>query len=207
MDEAAKTKLAELTLDIPAPRISEIVLRTSSYDVLKTWYQAVLGVVPFFEHIPEGWQSRPQTADNRLDPNIRLCFLRVHNAFPYSQVVALFDVAGLERSDQASGLHHMQFRHASLPVLFDRFERLRGAGIRPDTCFNHGPATSFYYADPDGNLVELSASNFDSEAAFLGYFATPAFQKNPAGIRIDPDDYLARHRGGEAQADLVRIPD
>ena len=71
---------------------------------------------------------------------------------------------------------------------------------------NHGPGTSFYYTDPDGNTVELSGPNFDNEAEYLAYFDSEAYRTNIAGIVIDPDEYAARFRRGVAQADLVRIP-
>ena len=40
------------------------------------------------------------------------------------------------------------------------FARLKDLGIEPEFCLNHGVATSFYYADPDQNLVELQVDNF-----------------------------------------------
>ncbi len=196
---------AALTQDLPPPRISEIVLRSSNYDAMKVWYQQALGIKPFMEYVPPDWETRGGRIQEKLDTDVRLCFMRVHNDFPYTQVLALFDVAHLAPSDRASGLHHMQFRNASLEVLLTRYERLRSIGIRPYKSFNHGPATSFYYEDHDGNLVELSASNYPTEAEFLAYFQTPAFRSNPAGIAIDPDDFVGRFRDGMPQADLVRI--
>ena len=40
------------------------------------------------------------------------------------------------------------------------YARLKGLGIEPDACVNHGVTTSLYYADPDGNQVELQVDNF-----------------------------------------------
>jgi len=170
------------------------------------WYQAALSVKPFFEFAPDASQHTPQPED-KLENYARLCFLRLHQDYPYSQVVALFDVAGLLPSATSSGLHHIQLRQNSFPTLLERFDRLRGAGILPYRSFNHGPATSFYYEDPDGNLVEMSAANFEREADFLNYFQTPAFKKNPAGIAIDAADFLRRYRAGEALGSITRIPE
>ena len=61
------------------------------------------------------------------------------------------------------GLDHVQFRHASLGALLDRYEILRDLGIKPHRTMNHGPSTSFYYRDPDGNGVELYRDRPDSE--------------------------------------------
>ncbi|WP_374631359.1 VOC family protein [Ferrovibrio sp.] len=197
----------DLTGDLQAPRISEIVLRSSNYDAMKLWYQAVLGVQPFYEYVPVDWAERAKQPQGRFDTDIRLCFMRVQNQFPYSQVIALFDVPGLQPEQKASGLHHMQLRHDSFATLMQRYGRLRDAGVAPYKSFNHGPATAFYYEDPDGNLVELSAANFETEAAFLGFFQTPAFKKNPAGIPIDGDDFRRRFQAGENLSDITRIPD
>jgi hypothetical protein len=37
----------------------------------------------------------------------------------------------------------------------------------PTRSANHGPFTSFYYRDPDGNRVELSVRNYAAEAETL----------------------------------------
>ena len=100
----------------------------------------------------------------------------------------------------------MQFRYGSLGILVESYERLRNAGVRPFRSANHGPGTSLYYRDPDGNVVELSATNFDTEAEYLAYFDSEAFRRNISGVEIDPDDFAARCRSGVAQRDLVRVP-
>lgn len=188
------------------PRISEIVLRTSRFDAMKAWYQEVLGVTPFYEHLPPDWERRREAQDERLPKDLRLCFMRVAAGYPFGQIVALFDVARLAPSPRASGLHHMQFRHGSLEALFARFERLSAKGILPYQSFNHGPATSFYYEDPDTNLVELSAANFATEGEYIAYMQSDSFKRNPVGVEIDAGAFVGRFRRGEPLADLVRLP-
>jgi len=197
--------LGELTLDLPAPRLSEIVLRTSHYDEMKAWYQAALSVKPIYEYVPPDWDERRSRPQDKLDPEIRLCFLRVHSDYPYTQVISIFDVPNLAPSATSNGLHHLQLRHESIDALLQRYDRLRTAGIVPYKSYNHGPATSFYYEDFDGNLVEFSATNFPTEAGYLAYFQTDAYRKNPGGVPIDPAAWLVRRRGGEALADLTRM--
>jgi hypothetical protein len=102
-------------------------------------------------------------------------------------------------------MHHMQLRHAGLDHLFSRYEALRATGITPMRSFNHGPGTSFYYHDPDGNTVELSAANYVNEADYLAYFKSESYAKNISGIEIDPAEYVARFRAGVPQAELVRF--
>jgi hypothetical protein len=53
MNSAAETeRLLNLNLDLTPMRISEIVLKTMQFEKLKAFYQGVLGVAPFYEHIP-----------------------------------------------------------------------------------------------------------------------------------------------------------
>jgi len=180
--------LANVTRDLPPVRISEIVLGTRRYDEMRAWWQAVLGVDPYLD-------------------NDKFSFRRLHTDYPYTQVLAIFHVPDAQDPVRpACGLHHMQFRHATLSALFDRFERLRAVGIRPTRSMNHGPSTSFYYTDPDGNTAELSGPNFDTEQEYLAYFDSEAYRKNISGIAVDPDEFVARFRGGEPQAELVKIP-
>ncbi|MEO7940862.1 MAG: VOC family protein [Burkholderiaceae bacterium] len=194
-----------VTADLTPPRLSEVVLRTSRYDEMKAWYQQVLGVRPFFEHTPPDWEHQRAQLTERLPTDLRLCFMRIASGYPFGQVVALFDYPGQQPSLQASGLHHMQLRHASLDDLFTRFERLAGIGVHPYKSFNHGPATAFYYQDVDNNMVELSAANFATEQEFVGFMRSPAYAANPAGHAVDPAELVGRWRAGEQAADIVRI--
>lgn len=167
-------------------RISEIVLRTARYREIRDWYQTVLEVDPFMD-------------------TDRVCFRRLHSDYPYTQVLAIFnrpELAGEERS--GAGLDHMQFRCESVAELLQRYERLRARGIVPHRSMNHGPGTSFYYRDPDGNVVELSAANFETEAEYLAYFASDRFKANISGVAVEPDDLLARFRSGVPLEELVR---
>ena len=87
----------------------------------------------------------------------------------------------------------------------DKYELLENLNITPSICFNHGPSTSFYYRDPDDNVVEMSGVNFATHEAYLGYFKSPAFKVKPEGIRVEADDIYKRFRAGESIADLTHI--
>ena len=191
------------TADLAPPRISEIVLKTSRFDVMRDWYQLVLSATRTFEYDVPG--QKPHGDDRAVDFH-RLCFLRIFWQFPYTEVLALFEVPDLCKVERSTGLHHMQFRLGSLDALADRHERLSGFGIEPYKSYNHGPSTSFYYEDPDANLVELSGSNFESEEAYKAFFSSPGFAKNPAGVLIDPAAFIAALRSGADRDELVRLP-
>lgn len=193
-----------LCQELDAVRISEIVLKTSQFGALRQWYVNALGIEPFYENSPE----RTGGEDGKFlrASDVHLCFIRLHLDFPYTQVLAIFEVPDLKSGGTAeAGLHHMQFRNSSLDQLFERYDLLKSAGILPHRAANHGPGTSFYYFDPDGNNVEFSGANFDTEAEYLAYFTSESYRNNPSGIEIDADAYIARYRGGMPKADLVRI--
>ena len=193
------------TADLSPPRLSEIVLKTSRYAEMKAWYEDALGVRAYFEHVPPHWEQQRKTLSERLPLDLKLCFIREAHAYPYSQVVALFDYPDLQAEARASGLHHMQFRNATLEDLLRRYERLAAIGVRPYRTFNHGPAMSFYYDDVDGNLVEFSAANYATEAGYLEFFRSPAFAANPVGVAVDAGELLARMKRGETIDTLGRI--
>lgn len=193
-----------LCRDLDTVRISEIVLKTSQFGTLRKWYVDALGIEPFYENSPE----RTGGADGKFlrASDVRLCFFRLHLDYPYTQVLAIFEVPDLRSGGTTeAGLHHMQLRNSSLDQLFTRYDLLKSVGILPHRAANHGPGTSFYYFDPDGNNVEFSGANFDTEAEYLAYFASESYRRNPSGIEIDADAYIARYRGGTPKAELVRI--
>lgn len=193
-----------VTEDLLPPRLSEVVLRTSRYDEMKAWYQHVLGVKPYFEHTPTDWETRREQLNEKLPTELRLCFMRIASGYPFGQVVALFDYPRLNPSESASGLHHMQLRHGDIESLFTRYERLASVGILPYRSFNHGPSTSFYYQDVDGNMAELSAANFQDESGYLAFLKSPAYAANPVGFAVDPAELSRRWRGGESAWDIAQ---
>jgi hypothetical protein len=69
---------------------------------------------------------------------------------------------------------------------------------------NHGPTTSIYYRDPDGNMLETQVDNFDSVDAANEFMKSKYFAENPVGTDVDPEDLIARIKEGESDADLKR---
>jgi catechol-2,3-dioxygenase len=121
--------------------------------------------------------------------------------------VAIVDTGATESpSPTASGLEHVAFTYASLADLVDTYEHLKELDIRPYWSINHGPTTSCYYRDPDGNQVELQIDNFESTDALNAWFRSGAFAENPIGVEFDPEDLVARYRAGTPQEELVRRP-
>ena len=181
-------------------RFGEVILKTNQYNELKTWYCEVLGVDPMLE--------TERTAEPGAGGARQLCFIRPASDFPFFMTLGIFDVPGLRQPDPTvPGLHHFQIRFPSIDDLFDRYEALAAGGIVPARSANHGPGTSFYYRDPDGNQVELAASNYATEPEVNAFYRSEAFRRNPAGIDVDPVDYVGRYRGGVSLDELRRLPE
>ena len=187
----------------PAPQFSEVVLKTANFARLKDWYENLLQVKAFF--------VRDDAKQASWTGAWGIAFIRLYHQHPYTQVLGLFEVPAVSgKADGLKGepgLHHMQLRHQGLDYLFSRFEALRAQGIVPERAWNHGPGTSFYYRDPDGNMVELSAVNYADEEAYLAYYRSESYRRNVSGIEIDPGEYVARYRSGVTQQELVRMPE
>ena len=127
--------------------------------------------------------------------DLRMCFFRLSLDYPYVQSIGLFEEPGTGPVGHGvAGLHHMQLMSADLDTLCAKYEALRDHGMRPHRSTDHGPFTSFYYRDPDGNNVELTAQNFPSMAAMAEFMASDAFRANPSGDEIDPEAYVAKRR-------------
>jgi len=171
----------------PHLRIGEVVLRTGRYDAMRAWYRLVLELDPYYENLPAGRsESGPDQA--AWATQVRLAFFRLSLNHPYQQVIALFDVPGTGTlHPTAAGLHHMQLREQSLQSLAADYRRLTTHGILPFRTVDHGPSMSFYYNDPDSNVVELAASNHASIDAYLRSLDSAEFRRNPSGSPVDAD--------------------
>ena len=106
-----------------------------------------------------------------------------------------------------AGYYHTAFAYDSLAQLLGNYMRLREAGIVPYRAINHGPTVSLYYADPEGNQIELQVDSFPDAEATNAWLRSDAFRRNPIGIEFDPDQMLQKLRDGIPEAELMRRPD
>ena len=164
-------------------KFAHFVLRTPNLERLKEWWMTFLGAQIVHE-------------------NPFLAFLTYDDEH---HRLAIVQIPGLEaRSDKAAGLDHVAYSFSDLGELLGTYERLKGAGIKPHWCINHGPTTSLYYRDPDGNQVEIQVDNFSTEVELKGWMASGEFEKNPIGVEYDPDKLLERYRRGDPLPELVK---
>jgi len=167
-------------------KLAHFVVRTNKYAAMVDWYKTVLNATAAFE-------------------SDALAFLRYDDEH---HRVALLNIPHL--ADQPAGIvgvHHVAFTYATLAVLLENFERLAALGINPVYTINHGPTTSLYYADPDGNQLEFQVENFATVEESGKFFFSEAFAVNPIGVEFDAAELLARLRAGEPEAELKVRPD
>lgn len=162
---------------------SHLVLQTAHWEEMVAWYKTVLRAKPMFENQLVSFLSYD-------DEHHRLMIGRNPNARP--------------RDPKASGVVHWAYSFSCLADLVNAYVRLKGEGITPHSCIDHGFTTSFYYHDPDGNEVELAVDNFDTKEEMNAWFATGAFDRDFVGVPIDPEYVVKRHREGASDADIHR---
>ena len=102
------------------------------------------------------------------------------------------------------GVDHIAFTYDSLEALVANYRRLADLGIRPIWSINHGPTTSMYYEDPDGNRIELQHDNFATHEELAAWMDSGDFDKNPIGVEFDPDVLEQRMAEGIPVSDLVK---
>lgn len=188
-------------------KISETILKTGQMAAMKPWYKTVLGVDPFFEHLPDRGAKPGDFGGQTRASDLHMCFFRLSAAYPYTQVIGLFEEPGTSTvaAKGVAGLHHMQLMAEDLPELIAKYDALDQAGMRPHRSANHGPFTSFYYRDPDGNNVELTTQNFPTFEAMNEFMRSPGFKANPSGVELDPQAFVGRFKAGASVEELIRI--
>jgi catechol 2,3-dioxygenase-like lactoylglutathione lyase family enzyme len=176
-------------------RLSEVVLRTTDYDRLCDFYSLVLDQ-------PRSVEMTPPRSDDPDEPS-RICFFNFYYDHPYTQRIAVFECGDIGPGKSSRGLHHFQLRVPSVEALLGLYSTLGTAGFQPVESSNHGPGTSIYYLDPDGNRVELSSLNFSSQQEMRDFMATPEFKSNPNGFPLDPEKLIEGRKAGRDLSEMV----
>ncbi len=168
--------------EVSPAKLAHLVLRTSHFEEAQAWWTKVLGARIGFA-------------------NEFLAFLTYDDEH---HRVALVNDPSARAPQQATGLDHVAFTYAGLGDLLHTYARLAKEGIRPYWCINHGPTTSLYYHDPDGNQVELQIDNFETEEDLIEFMRSGAFAANPLGVEFDPQELLAKFEAGVSASELVQ---
>ena len=168
-------------------KLAHIALRTNRLQALIDWYCTVLGA-----HVAHA--------------SDKVAFLTYDEEHHRIALIALQEYPMRDETIRA-GYYHTAFAYDSLAQLLGNYMRLREAGIVPYRAINHGPTVSLYYADPEGNQIELQVDSFPDAEATNAWLRSDAFRRNPIGIEFDPDQMLQKLRDGIPEAELMRRPD
>ncbi len=168
------------------PVLHHVTLKTNRLNEMCEWYGNAVGLKPN-HYGPFGAWLTNDAANHR---------------------VAMLVAPGLDDDPSKiahTGMHHLAFEYPDIDGLLSTYERLKGDGVLPHACLDHGLTTSLYYVDPDGNSVELQADNFGDWDASSEWMRTAReFETNPIGVNVDPDRLVAAWREGSDAAELHR---
>jgi len=171
---------------IMQPTLHHINLKTKRLQEMIDWYASVVGMKPTFQFPGGAWLTN-DAANHRL---------------------ALLTSPQLSEDPDKlmhTGIHHSAFEYATIDNLLDTYTRLKGLGIEPHACLDHGMTTSFYYVDPDGNSVELQVDNFGTwEESSEWMHTSPQFAADPIGMPVDPVQMVVARKAGASFAELHR---
>ena len=176
-------------------RLSEVVLRTTIYEQLCGFYSLLLAQTRTVE-------MTPPPSDDPDEPS-RISFFDFYFDPPYTERIAIFECEDVGAGPSSRGLHHFQLRTPTIGALLDLYRTLKDGGHHPVEVSNHGPGTSFYYRDPDGNKIELSSLNFSSRERMREFMATDEFKNNPNGFPLDPERLATGERAGDDLSELI----
>lgn len=122
--------------------------------------------------------------------------------------IALIQAPGtLAKVQGTCGLEHIAFSFDSLSDLLLSYRQRKQKNILPLWAVNHGPTTSIYYRDPDGNEIETQVDNFKNANDATAFMKSKAFAENPIGADFDPEDFIMRLQNGEEEGVLTKRPE
>ena len=170
-------------------QLAHVVYRTRRFEEMLAWYAKVFNATVQYQN--------PALAF--------LTFDHEHHRFAFADLGVIRP--GEDDPDDRGmiGVDHVAWDMPSLTALLDNYAELKADGIKPYWAVNHGMSASLYYADPDGNQMEFAIDCFATKEECTAYFKGAQIGENPVGAEYDPDDWLARLRGGESEMEILQI--
>jgi catechol-2,3-dioxygenase len=166
------------TTEVIHPKFHHFNLKTTRLEEMIGFYCTLVGAQVIFQDQVGAWLSND-------DANHRIALL----AFP--------NFVDDPEKETRTGMHHSAFEYESFDELNASYLRLRDAGITPALCLDHGMTFSYYYADPDGNNVELQVDCFGDWQKSTEWMRTSdEFKSNPIGQFVDPSRVAADRAAG-----------
>lgn len=170
---------------LPPSKLAHVVLRTNDYQQLSAWYETFLNAKVNFEND----------------------FMKLLSYDEEHHRIGIVNISGIASKDpQTNGLEHIAFTFNSIHDLALAYLQRKENDITPFWCINHGPTTSLYYHDPDGNILETQTDNFDTVEEAMEYMTSEAYITNPLGVDFEMEDLVERIKGGEDEKSLKSRP-
>ena len=134
---------------IQARKLGHVVLKVRDMQKSREFYTRVLGLKVAYEQ-PEWGAAFLSVGEQHHD-------------------LALFQLAtGETPGDKQPGLHHMAWQLGSFEELQAAHRELGELGIKVESTIAHNVTRSIYFADPDGNRVELYCDLVENGFETLG---------------------------------------
>ena len=166
-------------------RLSHIGIQTYNIEKIRDWYRLLLNGEVVSERIPDFCTV---TCD------------REHHR------IAIIGLKGTPppKSHSMAGIFHSAFGMRSIFDLLENYERARDFCIRPVRCVHHGLTISLYYKDPDDTQCELLVDCYPTFEKSVEFLRGPVFAHTlGAPGYFDPEEMLARMKGGATEAELL----
>lgn len=171
---------------IIAPTFHHTTFTTLRLDEMVNWYALVVGLHPVFHNVSAAWLTNDKA-------NHRIAFLSPPGLIPPVD------------KPHAAGLHHTAFEYSDFDEWLNNYVRLRDLGIVPFLTLDHGMTVSMYYADPDGNGVEIQVDSFgDWDKSKSWMFSSLEFAEDQLGAHFDPDLLVAARTAGMSFDEIHR---
>ncbi|KEF61052.1 uncharacterized protein A1O9_02617 [Exophiala aquamarina CBS 119918] len=168
---------------LPPMKLAHVVLRTSNFSSMKQFYETFLGAHVAFE-------------------NELFSFITYDDEH---HRIGIINIPGVgAKNPLTAGLEHIAFTYKTLDELAMSYLQRKENGIEPFWTTNHGPTTSVYYKDPDGNILETQVDNFDTNEEVNDFIQSSAYKTNPIGVDFEMGDLMKRLQSGEDHASIKR---
>ncbi|MFJ4064415.1 VOC family protein [Pseudomonas sp. NPDC089996] len=183
VSQARTAVIAEGERVVPM-KMAHLVFRCADRKAMVDWYRKLFQAELVFE-------DEILTFITYDDEHHRLAFFNMPHLPP--------------KADEVTGVHHIAYSYAHIDDLLRTYLRLKEEGIRPYWCINHGPTTSLYFRDPEGNDIELQVDNFSEAADAAAFFHSETFANDPIGLEFDPDAMVDLWLAGASETELCRL--
>ena len=172
------------TTTVIHPKFHHFNLKTTRLQEMIDYYATLVGAEVTYQFEGGAWLTNDEA-------NHRIALL----AFP--------NFVDDPEKETRTGMHHSAFEYASFDELNSSYLRLKEEGITPALCLDHGMTLSYYYADPDGNHVEMQVDCFGDWAKSKDWMRnSDEFKANPIGVFVDPELIAADGAAGLSFAEI-----